>query len=117
MSKREDRERKATGWLEHLQGWKDSGTSLSAYARSHGLALWAVYRWRRVLRREGRWCEEPRCLSKASPVASGSEGIPLRFARGSLRVRVQLRNGRHVDVELSECGELAEVLAVVERLA
>lgn len=126
MSRREDRERKATEWLEHLQSWRDAGTSLSAYARSHGLALWAVYHWRRVLQHEGRWLEEPTRRSKSSAVARGSERIPLRFARvsvsdpiprASLTVHVQLRNGRHAEVELSERSELAEVLAVLEQLA
>jgi hypothetical protein len=126
MSRREDRERKAAEWLEHLRNWKDSGTSLSAYARGHGLALWAVYHWRRVLQHEGRWSGEPRHRRKSSPLARGSERIALRFARvsvsdpvrrASLTVRVQLRNGRHAEVELSERGELAEVLAIVEQLA
>jgi hypothetical protein len=126
MSRREDRERKATEWLEHLQSWRDAGTSLSAYARSHGLALWAVYHWRRVLQHEGRWPEEPKRRSNSSPLARSSKRIALRFARVSvsdpvrrapLIVRVQLRNGRHAEVELSERSELSEVLAVVEQLA
>lgn len=126
MSRREDRERKARQWLEHLQSWKDAGTSLSAYARSHGLAPWAVYHWRRVLQHEGRWSEEPPRRSKSSPLARESKRIALRFARvsvsdpvrrASLTVRVQLRNGRQAEVELSERGELLEVLAIMEQLA
>ena len=43
MSKQDDRAQKITEWLQHLQGWKDSGKSLAAYAKEQGLALWAMY--------------------------------------------------------------------------
>jgi hypothetical protein len=126
MSRREDRERKAAEWLEHLQGWKDSGTALSAYARSRGLALWAMYHWRNVLRREGRWAEEPRRRSTSAEEAKSGKRIPLRFARVALSelprsvpltVRVHLRNGRRAELDLSDRGELAAVLALLEQPA
>ncbi len=126
MSRREDRERKAAEWLEHLQGWKDSGVALSAYARSRGLALWAMYHWRNVLRREGRWPEGPLRRGTATRDAKSSKRVPLRFARvalaepprsAPLTVRVQLRNGRRAEVDLSDRAELAEVLALLEQPA
>jgi len=60
MSRREDRERKIAGWLEHLEGWKASGEALSRYARSHGIEAGSMYYWRSVLRGEGRWPEGKR---------------------------------------------------------
>jgi len=128
MSRREDRERKITGWLEHLQSWQSSGEPLARYARSHGIEPWSMYHWRSVLRREGRWPDgngeqthEPR-----RPDASGSARVPLRFARvkvddnarhSSLTVRVILRNGRRTEIELGDAQDLEEVLAVLERSA
>lgn len=49
MSKQDERARKIAEWMKHMQGWKDSGKSLAAYAKDHGLALWAMYHWRGVL--------------------------------------------------------------------
>lgn len=124
MSRREDRERKSAEWLAHLQGWKDSGTALSAYARSRGLALWSMYHWRNVLRREGRWIEEPRQPRTSPSEPKSGKRIPLRFARlalsqsprsAPLTIRVHLRNGRRAEVELNDRDELAEVLAVLEQ--
>ena len=126
MSRREDRERKTAEWLENLQGWKASGSSLPAYAKSSGLALWTMYRWRSVLRREGLWADAgPRRRALPESVKS-SRAVPLRFARVSLKptavresltLRVELRNGRRAHIELSDRDDLAEVLAVLEQSA
>jgi hypothetical protein len=125
MSKQEDRARKIAEWLGHLQGWKDSGQSLSAYAKVHGLALWAMYHWRSVLIREGRWHEQPSAASRTG-AARGGALTPLRFAQvavrdsrqpGPLIVRVVLDNGQRVEIELSGSDQLGEVLGMLERRA
>lgn len=125
MSKQEGRARKIAEWLGHLQGWKDSGQSLSAYAKVHGLALWAMYHWRSVLIREGRWQEQPNATSRTG-VVRGRSLAPPRFARvaitdaprsAPLIVRVVLDNGRRAEIELGELGQLGEVLGIVERRA
>jgi hypothetical protein len=128
MSRREERDRKIEGWLEHLQSWKASGKPLSVYARAHGIEPWSMYHWRKVLRREGRWPEdrgEDRGARRRS-VTSGAARVPLRFARvkldegatrSSLKVRVTLKNGRQTQIELADARELGEVLAVLERSA
>jgi hypothetical protein len=72
MLKREVREQKIAHWLGHLQNWKRSGDSLSAYTRSQGLAAWSVYHWREVLRREGR-------SQEIAPAKHDVEGVPLRL--------------------------------------
>jgi hypothetical protein len=126
MSRREDRERKTAEWLEHLQGWKASGSSLPAYAKSRGLALWTMYRWRSVLRREGLWADggpRRRALPESAKI---SRAVPLRFARVSLKppaprqsltLHVELRNGRRAQIELSDRDDLADVLAALEHPA
>ena len=119
MIKQEDRQRRAAEWLEHLQAWKASGESLSAYARLHGLSLESAYQWRRVLRSRGLWHEEPSATSQA-------ERAPVRFARVTvkgvsavpgLRVHVHLTNGRRAEIELAEITQLAGVLGALEQSA
>jgi hypothetical protein len=126
MMKREERQRKAAEWLEHLQGWKASGQSLSAYVRERGLALCSAYQWRRVLTRDGSWPEGSQLPGKPRAAHEGSQRIPLRFARVTVAdsqptspvlVRVQLANGRRAEIELDEPGQLGAVLDVLERPA
>ena len=125
MSKQDERAQKAAQWLQHLQGWKASGGSMAAYAKGHGLALWAMYHWRQVLIREGRWQEQPN-TSRCSGDTRSDSPAPLRFARvavtqplrpASLIVRVQLGNGRRAEIELGELKQLDEVLGALERRA
>jgi hypothetical protein len=125
MSRREDRERKIAGWLEHLEGWKASGEALSRYARSHGIEAGSMYYWRSVLRGEGRWPEEPGRTDRGRKpgVAPESARVPLRFAcvkveppsRGSaLTIRVTLTNGRRAEIDLQDTQRLSEVLGALE---
>ena len=120
MSKQDERARKITEWLQHLQGWKDSGKSLAAYAKDHGLAPWAMYHWRGVLVREGRWSQEP----KASAKSGGPSSLALRFAKVAVTdrcppipvtVRLQLANGRCAEIDLMGIEQLASVLGALER--
>ena len=126
MSRREDRERRIEGWLEHLEGWKASGEALSTYARSHGIEAGSMYYWRSVLRREGRWPEEPGRTDRGRKpgVASESARVPLRFARvkleqssrgSALTIRVTLANGRRAEIDLEDTQRLSEVLGALER--
>lgn len=83
MSKQEDRERKATQWLGHLQGWKDSQLSLAAYARSQGLSLWSMYQWRNVLRVKvtGPMSSSLHRLSPTASKPRTNPGMPLHQLR------------------------------------
>lgn len=125
MSKQEDRAKKITLWLEHLQGWKDSGQSVSAYAKVHGLSSWSMYYWRGVLTREGRWHEPPSAASRRAGVG-GCSLTPVQFARvavmdsprpAPLILRVALANGRRAELELGDLSQLDEVLGALERRA
>lgn len=122
MSKQDDRAQKITEWLQHLQGWKDSGKSLAAYAKDHGLALWAMYHWRGVLIREGRWHAEPK--PKASAKSRSHSQLAVRFAKVAMTelcppmpvtVRLQLANGRCAQIDLTGIEQLASVLGALER--
>jgi hypothetical protein len=120
MSKQDDRAQKITEWLRHLQGWKDSGKSLAAYAKDHALALWAMYHWRGVLIREGRWHQEP----KASAKSRERSPLALRFAKVAVTdlrppmpvtVRLQLANGRRAEIDLTGVEQLEALLRALER--
>lgn len=120
MSKQGDRAQKITEWLKQLQGWKDSGQSLAAYAKAHGLTLWAMYHWRGVLVREGHWEQERKAFAKSrsrSPVSP-------RFAKVSVRelcppmpvtVRWHLANGRRAEIDLPGVEQLEAVLGMLDR--
>ena len=116
MASREDRQRRAAEWLAQLQAWKTSGSSMSAYAKLHGLALCSAYQWRRVLARRGVWHEE------ATVTQTEARVLP-RFARVTvtdspqatlLIVRVQLANGRQLSIELGDVAQLSAVLGALE---
>lgn len=122
MSKQDDRAQKITEWLQHLQGWKDSGKSLAAYAKEHGVALWAMYHWRGVLIREGRWHQESK--PKASATSRGRSPLALHFAKVAvtglhspmpLTIRLQLANGRRAEIDLTGIEQLAAILGALER--
>jgi hypothetical protein len=127
MSRREDRERKIAGWLEHLESWQASGEPLCAYARARGIEPWSMYHWRKVLRREGHWSEAPRASGRPGRTAeSASARVPVRFARvklsepprrSSLTVRLTLSNARRAEIDLDDAEHLVEVLAALERSA
>jgi hypothetical protein len=125
MSRREDREGRIAGWLEHLEGWKASGEALITYARSHGIEPGSMYYWRGVLRREGRWPEGPGEADRGrkSGVASQRSRVPMHFARvkleqpsrgSALTIRVTLTNGRRARIELQDAQRLSEVLGALE---
>jgi len=122
MSKQDDRAQKISGWLQHLQGWKDSGKSLAAYAKDHGLALWAMYHWRGVLIREGRWHQEPK--PKASAASRSRSPLPLRFAKVAVAdrcprmpviLRLHLANGRRAEIDVTQVEQLEAILGALER--
>lgn len=72
-------EQKAARWLEHLQAWRSQGGLLSGYSRTQGLSIWDAYRWRRTLRREGRW------MKGATAVQRRAIGRRLARDRADLR--------------------------------
>ena len=122
MSKQDDRAQKITEWLKHLQGWKDCGQSLAAYAKAHGLAPWAMYHWRGVLIGEGRWHQESK--PKISTKSRSRSPLALRFAKVAVTeryrpmpvtVRLHLANGRRAEIDLTGVEQLDAILGALER--
>lgn len=122
MSKQDERAQKITEWMLHLQGWKDSGKSLAAYAKDHGLALWAMYHWRGVLIREGHWHQEPK--SKTPTKSQRRSALAPRFAQvaiiqscppAPLIVRLHLANGRRAEIDLAGVDQLEAIIGALER--
>lgn len=121
MSKQEARAQRISEWLEHLRRWDVAGGSLASYAKKHGLAQWALYHWRGVLIREGRW--QPR--REAAKAESGAHHtvVPLHFARVRVAeapvapyiVRLQFGNGRRAEIEMAHIDPLVELISALER--
>lgn len=119
MSKQEARAERINEWLEHLHRWEATGGSLASYAKEHGLALWALYHWRGVLIREGRW--QPRQPPRHA--TSRLEAVPLQFARVAVTeapmapyvVRLQLGNGRRAEIEVRHMDPLLQLITAMER--
>ena len=131
MLKREGRAAKAATWVEHLRGWQACGNSLAAYARGHGLQAEDAYRWKGVLRRSGVWVDAAAARPRlARARASRSGQLPVRFARvevsdaammaptaASMILRMVLANGRRAELELTNVGQLLQVVIALERAA
>ena len=121
MSKQEARAQRVNEWLEHLHRWKATGRSLAAYAKEHGLALWALYHWRGVLIQEGRW-EPMRPSRQAKRATPSARAVPLQFARVALTeaptaaytVRLQLGNGRGAEIEVRHMESLLQLITAME---
>ena len=131
MLKREERAVQATMWVEHLRGWQGCGDSLAAYARGHGLQAEDAYRWKGILRRSGTWVDAATARpGRAHARALRSAQLPVRFARvevsdaaveaptaAAMILRLVLANGRRAELELTNVGQLRQVVAALERAA
>jgi hypothetical protein len=106
-----------------MRGWKDSGKSMAAYAKDHGVALWAMYHWRGVLIREGHWHQEPK--PQASAKSPRRSPAAPRFAKVAITelcppkpiiVRLHLANGRRAEIDLVGVDQLEAIIGALERL-
>jgi transposase-like protein len=115
------REQMSARWIARWKGCRNSGQSMSEYARQEGFGASSAYRWLRKARRSGVWSEEPE-PGKAIAVAKTQ---PVQFARvavsdtprsqSSMLLRVVLTNGRRAELELGSIAHLGEVLDVLEQ--
>jgi hypothetical protein len=87
MVSKEDREAKATVWLQRLQEAAASKESLVDYTRRHGLKPGEAYRWKKELRRDGRWPAYASAAAKVHRSTKGSRTAPPRFARVRIAAR------------------------------
>ncbi len=87
----------------HLEAWKRSGWTLTAYARSVGMSFQRLHRWRRKLNGAGRTAGggfvPVRIVARLEKRgSSGGEGGFELVSRGGLRLRV----GRDFDEAMLE---------------
>ena len=101
-------------WLKHLQGWKTSGHSLAAYARSQGLQPQQLYGWRSRLRGAGiavppaatgakpAFARKPlhalRCGPRSKPGFIAARVTPDTFSPLSSGVQIRFPNGIVIEV-------------------
>ena len=97
-------------WLEHLQSWERSGSTLKAYAERHGLDHRRLYRFKRLLTDKGVYGEGAVVSSRfvRAQVDVQDESAP--------RCRVRLRNGCVVEVDEPSPALLAQLLHTVSTL-
>ena len=78
-------------WLEHLEACREQGSSLKAYALTHGLSPRALYAAKSDLRRRG-------LLSTSTLPVPAPKLLPVHIARTASVFRVVLPNGVVVEV-------------------
>lgn len=89
-----------------------------SYAKEQGLPAWALYQWRSRLIRDGLWPAKMR-EAKRGP---RSQMVPVHFARVAVTapapacvVRLQLNNGRRVEIELPLTDPLIQLISALEQ--
>jgi len=118
----ETQESTAAEWLKRLREAEAAEETLVEYTRRLGLKLGEAYRWKQHLRRTGQWPahvrrpteKKPRTRSKPRfarvRIAQTAEAMSL-----SVRLQVQLLNGRRAEMTITDEGQLSRVLAVLEQ--
>lgn len=105
--------------LAGLEGFR--GTSLAAYAKDHGLALRAMYYWRRGLMREGRWQQEPKPKASAKSRSHSARTAPYevsateRCSSMLVTMRLHLANGRRAEIDLMGIDWVEAILGTLGR--
>jgi hypothetical protein len=121
----EDREAKATQWLQRLQEAAALKESLVDYCRRRGFKPGEAYQWKRNLRSAGRWPELSSEAANTSRLAVVARTASPRFARvriapeprtvsAPLHLQLHLANGRRAELLLSDERQLPRVLALLE---
>ena len=98
------------GWLEHLQSWERSGSTLKAYAERHSLDHRRLYRFKRLLTDKGVYGEgaavSPRFIR--ARIAPEHKSITV--------CRVRLGNGCVVEIDEPSAALLEQLLRTVSAL-
>jgi hypothetical protein len=98
------------GWLEHLQAWERSGSTLKAYATREGLDHRRLYRFKRLLTNKGSYREGEAMRPRFVRAQVGVESEPVGICR------VRFRNGCVVELAGDPSGVLREILQTVGSL-
>jgi hypothetical protein len=118
----ETQESNAAEWLKRLREAEAADETLVEYTRRHGLKLGEAYRWKQHLRRTGQWpVHVARPTGKKRRVRSKPRFARVRIAKNteamslSVRLQVQLVNGRRAELTITDEGELSRVLTLLEQ--
>ncbi len=100
-------------WLRHHESCVVSGRTAKAYAKAHGISIYAFYQSRKRLRRQGKLAQAPVGATRrrrGGPAPRFAQVATLRVAAAT-RYRVRLANGVLVEWEgRAEASELEAVL-------
>jgi hypothetical protein len=118
----ETQESTAAEWLKRLREAEAAQETLVDYTRRLGLKLGEAYRWKQHLRRTGHW---PAHVTSSTGKKRQKQLKP-QFARVriaqqaeamslSVRLQVQLLNGRRAEITITDEGQLSRVLALLEQ--
>ena len=118
----ETQDSRAAEWLKRLREAEAADETLVEYTRRLGLKVGEAYRWKRHLRRIGQWPVSGASLTgKKSLVRSKPRFARVRIAEQSeamslsVRLQVQLLNGRRAEMTITDEGQLSRVFAVLEQ--
>lgn len=118
----ETQESNAAEWLKRLREAEAADETLVEYTRRHGLKLGEAYRWKQHLRRTGQWpAHVARPTGKKRRVRSKPRFARVRIAKKteamslSVRLQVQLVNGRRAELTITDEGQLSRVLTLLEQ--
>jgi hypothetical protein len=118
----ETQDSRAAEWLKRLREAEAAEETLVQYTRRLGLKLGDAYRWKQHLRRTGQWpAHETRSTGKKPRARSKPRFARVRIAQKaeamslSVRLQVQLLNGRRAEMTITDEGQLSRVLAVLEQ--
>ena len=75
-------------WLEHVQAWKVSGNTMSAYAKDQGFAVRAMYDGKKALVRKGVL---PRSIRRSS--SPHFQRVEVTDSSNEQQWRIELPNG------------------------
>ena len=100
-------------WLRHHESCVVSGRTAKAYAKAHGISIYAFYQSRKRLRRQGKLAQAPVGATRrrrGGPAPRFAQVATLQVAAAT-RYRVRLANGVLVEWEgRAEASELEAVL-------
>ena len=124
--------KKQAEWLKHLRGWKASGRSLAAYAKSQGLQPRQLYAWRSHLRGAGiavpkaatgakpasarTRLQTTRCRPPEKPGFIAARVIPDVLAPLSSGMQIRFPNGIVIEMRTSDAAPDARLLAQLAAL-
>ena len=118
----EKQESKAAEWLRRLREAEAAEETLVEYTRRLGLKLGEAYRWKQHLRRTGQWpAHVTRPMDRKRRVRSKPRFARVRVAEKteamclSVRLQVQLVNGRRAELTITDEGQLSRVLTLLEQ--